>query len=209
VFLSSVVGLVVPTGYSVNRAGSSICSPYVSSLSPGHQQALPLDVSADSADRNADVEGAPALPSPASSYWAGRCPRSDIPTAGLPLLLGIDPSARGRGCVTTSATASRLLPIAGLEKDLDIAERIATSLSAPMAMLPSLRPPLTSPQAGSAVRSDGGADPARDEMRSSVTGASFTHLLTCGFPGLGPTRCLDAFPMSRDAVLTCVSHAIT
>src|SRR5882757_9591028 len=122
----SVVGLVVPTGYSFNLAGSSIyftlCVIFIAQAT---NTALPLD-------RQIVIlliamlmsKGATGFTGAGFVVLAGTLSAiPDIPMAGLALLLGIDPfMQRGRGLVNYIGNGVAAIAIAAWEKDLDIAE---------------------------------------------------------------------------------------
>src|SRR5450631_695938 len=122
----SVVGLVVPTGYSFNLAGSSIyftlCVIFIAQAT---NTALPLD-------RQLVIllvamlmsKGATGFTGAGFVVLAGTLSAiPDIPMAGLALLLGIDPfMQRGRGLVNYIGNGIAAIAIAAWEKDLDVAE---------------------------------------------------------------------------------------
>jgi aerobic C4-dicarboxylate transport protein len=122
----SVVGLVVPTGYSFNLAGSSIyftlCVVFIAQAT---NTALPLD-------RQIVIlliamlmsKGATGFTGAGFVVLAGTLSAiPDIPMAGLALLLGIDPfMQRGRGLVNYIGNGIAAIAIAAWEKDLDVAE---------------------------------------------------------------------------------------
>src|ERR1700676_4247376 len=122
----SVVGLVVPTGYSFNLAGSSIyftlCVIFIAQAT---NTALPLD-------RQIVIlliamlmsKGATGFTGAGFVVLAGTLSAiPDIPMAGLALLLGIDPfMQRGRGLVNYLGNGIAAIAIAAWEKDLDVAE---------------------------------------------------------------------------------------
>jgi len=122
----SVVGLVVPTGYSFNLAGSSIyftlCVVFIAQAT---NTALPLD-------RQIVIlliamlmsKGATGFTGAGFVVLAGTLSAiPDIPMAGLALLLGIDPfMQRGRGLVNYIGNGIAAVAIAAWEKDLDVAE---------------------------------------------------------------------------------------
>jgi aerobic C4-dicarboxylate transport protein len=122
----SVVGLVVPTGYSFNLAGSSIyftlCVIFIAQAT---NTALPLD-------RQLVIlliamlmsKGATGFTGAGFVVLAGTLAAiPDIPMAGLALLLGIDPfMQRGRGLVNYIGNGIAAIAIAAWEKDLDVAE---------------------------------------------------------------------------------------
>ncbi|HWJ36936.1 MAG TPA: C4-dicarboxylate transporter DctA [Steroidobacteraceae bacterium] len=122
----SVVGLVVPTGYSFNLAGSSIyftlCIIFIAQAT---NTALPLD-------RQLVIllvallmsKGATGFTGAGFVVLAGTLSAiPDIPMAGLALLLGIDPfMQRGRGLVNYIGNGIAAIAIAAWEKDLDVAE---------------------------------------------------------------------------------------
>jgi aerobic C4-dicarboxylate transport protein len=122
----SVVGLVVPTGYSFNLAGSSIyftlCVIFIAQAT---NTALPLD-------RQLMILLIAMLMSKGATGFTGAgfvvlagtlAAMPDIPMAGLALLLGIDPfMQRGRGLINYIGNGIAAIAIAAWEKDLDIAE---------------------------------------------------------------------------------------
>jgi aerobic C4-dicarboxylate transport protein len=122
----SVVGLVVPTGYSFNLAGSSIyftlCVIFIAQAT---NTALPLD-------RQLMIllvamvmsKGATGFTGAGFVVLAGTlAAMPDIPMAGLALLLGIDPfMQRGRGLINYIGNGVAAIAIAAWEKDLDVAE---------------------------------------------------------------------------------------
>src|SRR5450631_933024 len=121
----SVVGLVVPTGYSFNLAGSSIyftlCVIFIAQAT---NTALPLD-------RQLMILLIAMLMSKGATGFTGAgfvvlagtlAAMPDIPMAGLALLLGIDPfMQRGRGLVNYIGNGIAAIVIAAWEKDLDVA----------------------------------------------------------------------------------------
>jgi aerobic C4-dicarboxylate transport protein len=122
----SVVGLVVPTGYSFNLAGSSIyftlCVIFIAQAT---NTALPLD-------RQLLILLVAMLMSKGATGFTGAgfvvlagtlSAMPDIPMAGLALLLGIDPfMQRGRGLINYIGNGVAAIAIAAWEKDLDVAE---------------------------------------------------------------------------------------
>jgi aerobic C4-dicarboxylate transport protein len=122
----SVVGLVVPTGYSFNLAGSSIyftlCVIFIAQAT---NTALPLD-------RQLMILLIAMLMSKGATGFTGAgfvvlagtlAAMPDIPMAGLALLLGIDPfMQRGRGLINYIGNGIAAIAIAAWEKDLDVAE---------------------------------------------------------------------------------------
>ena len=122
----SVVGLVVPTGYSFNLAGSSIyftlCVIFIAQAT---NTALPLD-------RQLLILLIAMLMSKGATGFTGAgfvvlagtlAAMPDIPMAGLALLLGIDPfMQRGRGLINYIGNGIAAIAIAAWEKDLDVAE---------------------------------------------------------------------------------------
>ncbi len=121
----SVVGLVVPTGYSFNLAGSSIyftlCVIFIAQAT---NTPLPLD-------RQLVIllvamlmsKGATGFTGAGFVVLAGTLSAiPDIPMAGLALLLGIDPfMQRGRGLTNYIGNGIAAIAIAAWEKDLDVA----------------------------------------------------------------------------------------
>jgi aerobic C4-dicarboxylate transport protein len=122
----SVVGLVVPTGYSFNLAGSSIyftlCVIFIAQAT---NTALPFD-------RQLLILLIAMLMSKGATGFTGAgfvvlagtlSAMPDIPMAGLALLLGIDPfMQRGRGLINYIGNGVAAIAIASWEKDLDVAE---------------------------------------------------------------------------------------
>jgi len=122
----SVVGLVVPTGYSFNLAGSSIyftlCVLFIAQAT---NTALPLD-------RQVEILLVAMLMSKGATGFTGAgfvvlagtlSTMPDIPMAGLALLLGIDPfMQRGRGLINYIGNGIAAIAIAAWEKDLNVAE---------------------------------------------------------------------------------------
>src|SRR5216684_4508623 len=152
----SVVGLVVPTGYSFNLAGSSIyftlCVIFIAQAT---NTALPLD-------RQLLILLIAMLMSKGATGFTGAgfvvlagtlSAMPDIPMAGLALLLGIDPfMQRGRGLVNYIGNGIAAIAIAAWEKDLDIAElnrRLDLGPDADITVAPNA--PLPHRQVGSAV----------------------------------------------------------
>ena len=121
----SVVGLVVPTGYSFNLAGSSIyftlCVIFIAQAT---NTPLPLD-------RQLVILLVAMLMSKGATGFTGAgfvvlaatlSALPDVPMAGLALLLGIDPfMQRGRGLTNFIGNGIAAIAIAAWEKDLDIA----------------------------------------------------------------------------------------
>jgi aerobic C4-dicarboxylate transport protein len=121
----SVVGLVVPTGYSFNLAGSSIyftlCVIFIAqatntALTLDRQLAILLVAMLMS-------KGATGFTGAGFVVLAGTLSAlPDIPMAGLALLLGIDPfMQRGRGLTNYIGNGIAAIAIAAWEKDLDVA----------------------------------------------------------------------------------------
>jgi aerobic C4-dicarboxylate transport protein len=152
----SVVGLVVPTGYSFNLAGSSIyftlCVIFIAQAT---NTALPLD-------RQIVIlliamlmsKGATGFTGAGFVVLAGTLSAiPDIPMAGLALLLGIDPfMQRGRGLVNYIGNGIAAIAIAAWEKDLDVAElnrRLDLGPDADITFAPSA--PIPHPQEASEV----------------------------------------------------------
>src|SRR5258707_11286475 len=122
----SVVGLVVPTGYSFNLAGSSIyftlCVIFIAQAT---NTALPLD-------RQLLILLIAMLMSKGATGFTGAgfvvlagtlSAMPDIPMAGLALLLGIDPfMQRGRGLINYIGNGVAAIALAAWERDLDVAE---------------------------------------------------------------------------------------
>jgi aerobic C4-dicarboxylate transport protein len=122
----SVVGLVVPTGYSFNLAGSSIyftlCVIFIAQATntplPLERQIVILLIAMLMS------KGATGFTGSGFVVLAGTLSAMpDIPMAGLALLLGIDPfMQRGRGLVNYIGNGVAAIAIAAWEKDLDVAE---------------------------------------------------------------------------------------
>lgn len=121
----SVVGLVVPTGYSFNLAGSSIYFTLsVIFIAQATNTALTLD-------RQLAILLVAMLMSKGATGFTGAgfvvlagtlSALPDIPMAGLALLLGIDPfMQRGRGLTNYIGNGIAAIAIAAWEKDLDVA----------------------------------------------------------------------------------------
>jgi aerobic C4-dicarboxylate transport protein len=152
----SVVGLVVPTGYSFNLAGSSIyftlCIIFIAQAT---NTALPIE-------RQLVILLVAMLMSKGATGFTGAgfvvlagtlAAMPDIPMAGLALLLGIDPfMQRGRGLVNYVGNGIAAIAIAAWEKDLDVAElnrRLDLGPDGDIAVAPSA--PVPYPQTGPAV----------------------------------------------------------
>jgi aerobic C4-dicarboxylate transport protein len=152
----SVVGLVVPTGYSFNLAGSSIyftlCVIFIAQAT---NTALPLD-------RQLLILLVAMLMSKGATGFTGAgfvvlagtlSAMPDIPMAGLALLLGIDPfMQRGRGLINYIGNGVAAIAIAAWEKDLDVAElnrRLALGPDGDIGAAPTA--PLPHPRAGSPI----------------------------------------------------------
>ena len=148
----SVVGLVVPTGYSFNLAGSSIyftlCVIFIAQAT---NTVLPID-------RQLTILLIAMLMSKGATGFTGAgfvvlagtlAAMPDIPMAGLALLLGIDPfMQRGRGLVNYIGNGIAAIAIAAWEKDLDVAElnrRLDLGPDADGAAAPSANPSPGSP----------------------------------------------------------------
>src|SRR5882762_7385453 len=122
----SVVGLVVPTGYSFNLAGSSIyftlCVIFIAQAT---NTALPLE-------RQLVILLVTMLMSKEATGFTGAgfvvlagtlSALPDIPMAGLALLLGIDPfMQRGRGLTNYVGNGIAAIAIAAWERAVDVAE---------------------------------------------------------------------------------------
>jgi aerobic C4-dicarboxylate transport protein len=122
----SVVGLVVPTGYSFNLAGSSIyftlCVIFIAQAT---NTALPLE-------RQLVILLVTMLMSKGATGFTGAgfvvlagtlSALPDIPMAGLALLLGIDPfMQRGRGLTNYVGNGIAAIAIAAWERAVDVAE---------------------------------------------------------------------------------------
>lgn len=152
----SVVGLVVPTGYSFNLAGSSIyftlCVVFIAQAT---NTALPLD-------RQIVIlliamlmsKGATGFTGAGFVVLAGTLSAiPDIPMAGLALLLGIDPfMQRGRGLVNYIGNGIAAVAVAAWEKDLDVAELRRRLDLGPDADIPGVSSaPIPHPQQAAAV----------------------------------------------------------
>src|SRR5580704_12739395 len=122
----SVVGLVVPTGYSFNLAGSSIyCTLCVIFIAQATNTPLTLD-------RQLAILLVAMLMSKGATGFTGAgfvvlagtlSALPDIPMAGLALLLGIDPfMQRGRGLTNYIGNGIAAIAIAAWEKEVDIGE---------------------------------------------------------------------------------------
>jgi aerobic C4-dicarboxylate transport protein len=120
----SVVGLVVPTGYSFNLAGSSIYfTVCVIFIAQATNTALPID-------RQLVILLVAMLMSKGATGFTGAgfvvlagtlAALPDIPMAGLALLLGIDPfMQRGRGLLNYIGNGIAAIAIAAWERDLDV-----------------------------------------------------------------------------------------
>jgi aerobic C4-dicarboxylate transport protein len=122
----SVVGLVVPTGYSFNLAGSNIyftlCVVFIAQATntalPLHRQLVILLVTMLMSKGASGFTGAGFV------VLAGTLSAlPDIPMAGLALLLGIDPfMQRGRGLTNYIGNGIAAIAIAASEKEVDVAE---------------------------------------------------------------------------------------
>jgi aerobic C4-dicarboxylate transport protein len=120
----SVVGLVVPTGYSFNLAGSSIyftlCVVFIAQATntplPFHRQLVILLVTMLMS------KGATGFTGAGFVVLAGTLAAlPDIPMAGLALLLGIEPfMQRGRGVINYIGNGIAAIAIAGWENNLDV-----------------------------------------------------------------------------------------
>src|SRR6267142_861659 len=122
----SVVGLVVPTGYSFNLAGSSIyftlCVIFIAQAT---NTALPLE-------RQLVILVVTMLMSKGATGFTGAgfvvlagtlAALPDIPMAGLALLLGIDPfMQRGRGLTNYVGNGIAAIAIAAWERAVDVVE---------------------------------------------------------------------------------------
>jgi aerobic C4-dicarboxylate transport protein len=161
----SVVGLVVPTGYSFNLAGSSIyftlCVVFIAQATntplPLERQLLILLVAMLMS------KGATGFTGAGFVVLAGTLSAMpDIPMAGLALLLGIDPfMQRGRGLINYIGNGVAAIAIAAWERDLDVAElnrRLALGPDGDMTAAPAA--PLPHLQAGSPI-DDAEADATR------------------------------------------------
>jgi aerobic C4-dicarboxylate transport protein len=119
-----VVGLVVPTGYSFNLAGSSIyftlCVVFIAQATntplPFHRQLVILLVTMLMS------KGATGFTGAGFVVLAGTLAAlPDIPMAGLALLLGIEPfMQRGRGVINYIGNGIAAIAIAGWENNLDV-----------------------------------------------------------------------------------------
>jgi aerobic C4-dicarboxylate transport protein len=154
----SVVGVVVPTGYSFNLDGSSIYyTMCVIFIAQATNTALPLD-------RQIVILLIAMLMSKGATGFTGAgfvvlagtlSAMPDIPMAGLALLLGIDPfMQRGRGLVNYIGNGIAAVAIAAWEKDLDVPElnrRLELGPDADTSFIPGAS--ITRPQEASAVDS--------------------------------------------------------
>jgi aerobic C4-dicarboxylate transport protein len=122
----SVVGLVVPTGYSFNLAGSCIyftlCVVFIAQATntplPLHRQLVILLVTMLMSKGATGFTGAGFV-----VLAATLSAMPDIPMAGLALLLGIDPfMQRGRGVTNYIGNGIAAIAIAAWERDLDVKE---------------------------------------------------------------------------------------
>jgi aerobic C4-dicarboxylate transport protein len=154
----SVVGLVVPTGYSFNLAGSSIyftlCVVFIAQATntalPFHRQVVILLVTMLMS------KGATGFTGAGFVVLAGTLSAMpDIPMAGLALLLGIDPfMQRGRGIINYIGNGVAAIAIAAWERDLDVGElnrRLDLGPDAELAAAPGVSGP--QPREESAVES--------------------------------------------------------
>jgi aerobic C4-dicarboxylate transport protein len=168
----SVVGLVVPTGYSFNLAGSSIyftlCIIFIAQAT---NTPLPLD-------RQLAILLIAMLMSKGATGFTGAgfvvlagtlSAMPDIPMAGLALLLGVDPfMQRGRGLVNYIGNGIAAVAIAAWEKDLDVAElnrRLDLGPDDDISIVPNA--PATHPLDGTAVE-----DEAANATGAGTKGAS-------------------------------------
>jgi aerobic C4-dicarboxylate transport protein len=139
----SVVGLVVPTGYSFNLAGSSIyftlCVIFIAQATntalPLHRQLVILLVTMLMS------KGATGFTGAGFVVLAGTLAAlPDIPMAGLALLLGIDPfMQRGRGITNYIGNGIAAIAIAAWEREVDIGElnrRLRLGPDAEIAVVP-------------------------------------------------------------------------
>jgi aerobic C4-dicarboxylate transport protein len=136
----SVVGLVVPTGYSFNLAGSSIYFTLaVIFIAQATNTPLPLE-------RQIAILLLTMLMSKGATGFTGSgfvvlagtlAALPDIPMAGLALLLGIDPfMQRGRGLTNYIGNGVAAIAIASSEKDLDLVRLNARLAAGPDSDLP-------------------------------------------------------------------------
>jgi aerobic C4-dicarboxylate transport protein len=135
-----VVGLVVPTGYSFNLAGSSIYIT-LSVIFIAQATNTPLSL-----ERQVVILVLAMLMSKGSTGFTGAgfvvlagtlAALPDIPMAGLALLLGIDPfMQRGRGLTNYIGNGVAAIAIAAWEKEVDVAELNRRLASGPDAELP-------------------------------------------------------------------------
>jgi aerobic C4-dicarboxylate transport protein len=148
----SVVGLVVPTGYSFNLAGSSIyftlCVVFIAQATntalPFHRQLVILLVTMLMS------KGATGFTGAGFVVLAGTLSAMpDIPMAGLALLLGIDPfMQRGRGVINYIGNGVAAIAIAAWERDLDVEElnrRLDLGPDADLTAAPSAAAPQSEP----------------------------------------------------------------
>ncbi|HEY3654611.1 MAG TPA: C4-dicarboxylate transporter DctA [Steroidobacteraceae bacterium] len=160
----SIVGLVVPTGYSFNLAGSSIyftlCVIFIAQAT---NTPLPLD-------RQLVILLVAMLMSKGATGFTGAgfvvlagtlSALPDIPMAGLALLLGIDPfMQRGRGLLNYVGNGVAAIAIAAWEKDLDVAELNRRLELGPDGDISGPSAPAPHPQVLSAVEAEAGATQA-------------------------------------------------
>ena len=154
----SVVGLVVPTGYSFNLAGSNIyftlCVVFIAQATntalPLHRQLVILLVTMLMSKGASGFTGAGFV------VLAGTLSAlPDIPMAGLALLLGIDPfMQRGRGLTNYIGNGIAAIAIAASEKEVDVAELNRRLELGPDADIPDVVSPVvvsSAPESGAQV----------------------------------------------------------
>jgi aerobic C4-dicarboxylate transport protein len=154
----SVVGLVVPTGYSFNLAGSNIyftlCVVFIAQATntalPLHRQLVILLVTMLMSKGASGFTGAGFV------VLAGTLSAlPDIPMAGLALLLGIDPfMQRGRGLTNYIGNGIAAIAIAASEKEVDVAELNRRLELGPDADIPDVVSPVVvsnAPESGAQV----------------------------------------------------------
>lgn len=144
-----VVGVVVPTGYSFNLAGSSIYFTLaVIFIAQATNTPLPLE-------RQLAILLLTMLMSKGATGFTGSgfvvlagtlAALPDIPMAGLALLLGIDPfMQRGRGITNYIGNGIAAIAIAAWEKEVDVSELNSRLASGPEAPQPAVTPLAVAP----------------------------------------------------------------
>ena len=164
----SVVGLVVPTGYSFNLAGSSIYFTLaVIFIAQATNTPLPLE-------RQVAILLLTMLMSKGATGFTGSgfvvlagtlAALPDIPMAGLALLLGIDPfMQRGRGLANYVGNGVATIAIAVWEKELDVPE-----LNRRLALGPDAEPEGSMGRPAGVGQPNGTAAPPADSPQSGAT----------------------------------------